>query len=150
MLLQMHGVHPPHDSIHAPRGITSANATYRGSVVTYLRCIPMTGWLVHEKCEPWNSAAVQQGCFYSLGDIWTMSGEMWLLQLGGDTTGKWVEAQGVVKHPTKHRTEATKRQQCSGETLLLPMKHGILSAAVFQTYSHWSVYEMWTKGKYNA
>ena len=58
MLLLKHGVHPPHDSIHTPRGITSANATYRGSVVTCSRCIPMTGWLVHEKCEPWNSAAV--------------------------------------------------------------------------------------------
>lgn len=82
----------------------------RGSAITCLRCIPVTGSPVHEKCESWNSAAVKQGCFYSPGDIWTMSGEMWLSQLGGDTTGKWVEAKGVVKHPTKHRTEATKCQ----------------------------------------
>ena len=121
--------------------------TYRGSDITRLRCIPMTGWLVHEKRESWNSAAVQQGRFYSPRDIWTMSGEMWLSQLGGDTTGKWVEAKGVVKHPTKHRTEATKCQQRSGETLLLPMKHDILSAAVFQTYSRWSMYVMRARGE---
>ena len=80
-----HCVHVPYNSTHTPGEITSATPNHRGSSVE--RCIPITGSLIHENCEPWNSVAVMQRCFYSPGDIWTMSGEIWLSQLGGDTTG---------------------------------------------------------------
>lgn len=120
--------------------------TYRGSDITCLRCIPMTGWLVHEKRESWNSAAVQQGRFlFSTGHLDNVWRDVTV------TTGRWYywqvgRGQGCCETSYKAQDRNHKMSAALRWNFAITDETWYFVCCCIQTYSRWSMYEMWTRG----